>query len=251
VAGEVTTNFPAGDALGHDLALQPDGKIIAVGEIGVLASAFIPSSDIALARYQANGALDPSFGGGGSRDIDFGPGSPGIGTNEGVEAVALQPDGKIVTAGARSDTGDSPSSFIVDRFDPDGSFDPSFGLGGVVTTSLRGDDSAFAVGLQTDGRIDAAGFSFSAVPPSLDFGVARYLTDPPGARIAGLEHSVGTSALPRGLTRNLEVKLRSGCAGLNAFGHEVRARLGKKIPASTAIRWLAEAGSIRAALSCG
>jgi uncharacterized delta-60 repeat protein len=251
VAGEVTTNFPAGHGFVHDIALQPDGKIVAAGEIGVLSSTIIPSSDIALARYQPAGTLDPSFGGGGTRDIDFGPGSPGIGTNEAVEAVALQPDGKIVTAGARSDTGDSAASFMVNRFNPDGSFDPSFGSGGVVTTSLRESDAAFDLALQADGRIVAVGFSEITAPPFLNFGVARYLTDSAVTRIAALEQSVDASTLPEGLRRSLQVKLHSGCTGLNAFANEVRAQSDKRIPTSTASGWLAETASIRLALGCG
>jgi uncharacterized delta-60 repeat protein len=65
--------------------LQQDGKIVAVGD---------GSSGFALARYNANGTLDPSFGSGGKVKAGFGRGS-GASPN----AAALQRDGRIVVAG--------------------------------------------------------------------------------------------------------------------------------------------------------
>ncbi|HUQ40290.1 MAG TPA: hypothetical protein VM030_09055, partial [Acidimicrobiales bacterium] len=46
----------------------------------------------ALARFEANGSLDPSFGGGGTVVTDFGG-------DDSVAALAVQPDGKLVAAG--------------------------------------------------------------------------------------------------------------------------------------------------------
>jgi uncharacterized delta-60 repeat protein len=91
----VTTAFlgPPGQgfsrALAYSVALQPDGKIVAAGE------AFIAGGrDFALARYNSNGTLDASFGTGGMATADFA--SP----NDLATSLAVQPDGRIVAAGA-------------------------------------------------------------------------------------------------------------------------------------------------------
>jgi uncharacterized delta-60 repeat protein len=82
--------------------------------------------------------LDPSFGTFGATIIDPLPSAPDEG-----RAVAIQPDGKIVVAGT-----------VVARFTTTGQLDPSFGSGGIVTTSL---EFVQAVAIQTDGRILVVG----------------------------------------------------------------------------------------------
>jgi len=68
---------------GNDLVLQADGKIMVTGKSG---------SDVLLARYNANGSLDNTFGDNGKVVNDFGG-------SDDAKAIKLQPDGKIVTAG--------------------------------------------------------------------------------------------------------------------------------------------------------
>jgi uncharacterized delta-60 repeat protein len=74
------------------LALQADGKIIAVGVAWTSDHLFHTYPSHALVRYNPDGSLDPSFGVNGSVIIL-------IGVSSEASAVALQPDGKIVTAG--------------------------------------------------------------------------------------------------------------------------------------------------------
>src|SRR5262249_16126887 len=88
--GIVTTSFGTAVVNAGGIALQADGKIVAVGSAGA------PSA-FALARYNPNGNLDTSFGTGGTMTTSFGAGSA-------AAAVALQGDGKIVAAGS-TDTG--------------------------------------------------------------------------------------------------------------------------------------------------
>src|SRR4030095_12640181 len=76
-------------AFAYDVALQPDGKIVAAGE-----STINGQRDFALARYNSNGTLDPGFGTGGKVNSDF------VGFDDLANAVTLQSDGKIVAAGA-------------------------------------------------------------------------------------------------------------------------------------------------------
>jgi uncharacterized delta-60 repeat protein len=148
--GQVTTDFGGLDEA-SGVAIQADGKIVVAGRGG-------PSSDFALARYNADGTLDPSFGTGGQVTTDFG------GFGDAANGVAIQTDGKIVAAG---------TGFALARYNTDGSLDPSFGTGGQVTT--RGGDDAFGIAIQSDGKIVAAGFiSFDF---NQDFALARYNVD--------------------------------------------------------------------------
>ena len=101
------------------IAVQPDRKIVAFGNAG---------PDLVLVRYLPNGSPDPSFGTGGYVKTTVGGH---------VNAMALQPDGKIVVAGFRFlDRFPVYSEFIVARYNPGGSLDTSFGTDGVVTTDV-------------------------------------------------------------------------------------------------------------------
>jgi len=115
------------------------------------------------------GALDPSFGSG------FGKVTTSIGPEHDVSrAVALQPDGRIVVAGAC--VNGLFSDFCVARFMPNGSLDTSFnGTGSVLTPVATGDDEAFAIALQPDGKILVAGACTSG--SITDFCMVRYLPD--------------------------------------------------------------------------
>ena len=83
------------------VALQADGKIVAAGS-----RAANPETDFALVRYTTRGKLDPSFGTGGKvlTDIDGG-----------ASAVAVQKDGKIVTAGS-TENAPTGSAFALVRY---------------------------------------------------------------------------------------------------------------------------------------
>ena len=87
--GEVVTNFNAGHDGTKAMVLQSDGKIVTAGY-----ATSGTGRDFAVVRYFANGELDPYFGAGGKASIPAGGGA---------EAVALQPDGKIVAAGHSGD----------------------------------------------------------------------------------------------------------------------------------------------------
>ncbi len=165
--GKVTTDFGAGGSTAQAVAVQPDGKIVAAGETVVTR----PDFDIALARYNADGALDAGFGSGGKVTATFGP------TSDFAGAVAVQPDGKIVLAGASGVPQQRDEAFALARFKPDGSLDSGFGSAGMVTTRFAspGDEAAQALVLQPDGKIVAVGSELvgSREGPS-DFALARY-----------------------------------------------------------------------------
>jgi uncharacterized delta-60 repeat protein len=100
------------------------------------------------------GDLDPSFGANGITAFPFAAAS----TTDGAAAIALAPDGQIVTAGT------SGGHEAVARLTADGKLDPSFGGTGSVVVAFAGagPDSAAAVAVQSDGRVIAVGQALTA-----------------------------------------------------------------------------------------
>ena len=129
-----------GDDLAHAAALQPDGKIVVAGD------AAPEGGNFAVARYEPDGSLDKTFGGSGKRafgSLDY----------DSAREVLVQPDGRIVVAGA----GGAGYDFLVARLNPDATPDGTFGTGG--TSTIQFDDSSIALSaaLQPDGKIVVAG----------------------------------------------------------------------------------------------
>jgi len=126
------------------------------------------------------GTLDSSFASNGIVTTPAGRGAK-------ATAIALQPDGKIIIAGAALNGGQH--TMVVARYAPNGSLDPTFGQGGKAVTELgpgSPDDDAYlpdrsrvGVALQPDGKIVAAGMSISTLPPAGERGCAviRYNAD--------------------------------------------------------------------------
>lgn len=142
------------------VALQSDGKVVTAGNIG--------NTDFAVVRYGGDGNLDMTFGGG-LATVNF------FGFNDSAQDMVIQSDGKIVVAG-RANTGIG-SNFGVARLDTNGNLDPMFGAGGKATTDFFGEpnvDHAFAVALQSDGKIVAAGLVTGDPDGEFNFGLARY-----------------------------------------------------------------------------
>ena len=199
-AGVRRTDITAGDDIATQVLMQTDGKIVVVGYGGVNRPSF------ALARYDSDGVLDPTFGNGGIVLTPFG--LWGI-----ARAAVLQPNGKIVAAGGNG------RGWSLARYLPDGSLDHSFGnLGKVVTKALTGD--AFAVGLQPDGKIVATGaYDF------YKFAAARYTPhgrlDPTFSHDGTLTTNVGGGGeqVSTGVAIQANGKiLATGSAGPHEFG---------------------------------
>jgi uncharacterized delta-60 repeat protein len=165
--GKVHTDFGAGGMdRARAAALQPDGRIVAAGFATSLDGA---SQNFAVVRYTADGRLDPSFGGDGLRQVDFGS------CCQSARQVLLQADGKIVLLGY-PDSESSDSDFVLARLLPDGGMDGGFGHGGKVRTSFGSlNGGANGGALQPDGRIVAVGFQATSGPKSVQFAIARYL----------------------------------------------------------------------------
>jgi uncharacterized delta-60 repeat protein len=154
-----------GDA--PDVALQDDGKIVVV-------------SGNAIARYNVDGTPDAGFGAGGLVTLDIhGP------SHDRLNAVALQPDGRIVVAGYTRDgvNGPTQEDFVLARYEVDGTPDVGFGTDGLVITDFEEhQDIVWDVLIQPDGKIVATGhastidqFGFGVYYP--DYAAARYTAD--------------------------------------------------------------------------
>jgi uncharacterized delta-60 repeat protein len=168
--GKVITDVFGGmyDSL-NDVAVQPDGKIVAVGSWGGRDSYWCKFAAIhcnfVLVRYQPNGSIDSSFGSNGRVLTDF------DGDDDVAWAVAIQPDGRIVVAGSAV-VGTHAADFAVARYLADGSLDRSFSGDGRVTTSLGDDERAYDVLIQPNGSIVAVGHTNAQGTD--DFALVRY-----------------------------------------------------------------------------
>jgi uncharacterized delta-60 repeat protein len=99
----------------------------------------------------------------------------GFGQYDTAQAVAIQPDGKIVVAGSSDPPGAGKSNFLVVRFNTDGSQDGTFGLFGFNVADFQGgDDYGQALALAPDGKIVVAGAAWNGTRHV--FGIARFTT---------------------------------------------------------------------------
>jgi len=158
--GKVTTNFGGdGNAEGQGVTVQTDGKIVVAGNATVAGV-----QQLALARYNADGTMDTSFGGTGRVLTAVGfSGSDATG-------VTLQKDGKIVVAGYAVNNSGRVYDFACVRYNNDGSLDQGFGDHGKVTTAV-GDGKASSLVVQ-DSKIILAGSAYDG--DNQEFAVVRY-----------------------------------------------------------------------------
>jgi uncharacterized delta-60 repeat protein len=161
------TAFAGRSALMQDMTLDRDGRIIAVGSL------IDPSSDAVdsslLVRYLPSGEPDPAFGADGRVTIDDPRG-------DFVDALTVQPDGKIVAAG-------SVDGFAAFRFTPSGAPDPTFGVNGEVATGFFADATSV---LYRRGKLVLAGWDWGGQQGPHHFALARL-----DARDGTLDRSFG------------------------------------------------------------
>jgi len=217
--GRVITNFGGYDSA-FDVAIQSNGKIVVAGQKCVS-----DICDVALARYNQNGALDATFSGDGKQIFDFGGrdngsfgglaiqsngkivvagyiwngtnydmaiyrfntnGTPdttfsgdgvavgnfGPGRRDDTRDLVLQSDGKIVVVGLSGDVNGDNNDFAIARLNENGTADTTFSGDGRVTTNFGGDEVAWGLDLQSNGKIVVAGAKSNGT--LLYFVVARY-----------------------------------------------------------------------------
>lgn len=211
----------------YDLAIQPNGKIVACGHYSTVFSGS-QDFDVLVLRTDSTGIPDANFGSGGiiiqpinggiddafGLEIDNGgnlfvcgyttlpvtldlamillkydsTGAPvnSFGNNGLVTFnvsqfdvamdVKIQPDNKILLGGSSGISFFGPRDFALWRYLPGGAPDPSFGTNGFLTTTvLPGFQDCNTITLQDDGKILAAGKTFSGT--NNDIAVVRYLND--------------------------------------------------------------------------
>lgn len=198
-SGVAGSSNPTNPASVYAQALQPDGKIILGGGIHSYngePSLNTSNASVNLLRLNADG----------SRDTTFNPG--GIGTNNLVRAVAVQPDGKILIGGMFTSYNGIPINRIC-RLNADGTFDPTFNpalgpsnvvyhilvlpsgkimVGGGFTT-FNAQNVKHLVRLNSNGSFDAtfnsgeAGFGISGA--SLSWSVRSIAQQPDGKLLVG------------------------------------------------------------------
>lgn len=128
---------------------------------------------------RASGELDPTFGVGGK--VIISTLSPSW-----INAMAIQPDGRILVAGSRLATYDSQSPTLyqygfVARLNVDGSLDRSFGVGGIMTETFLTHTTFSALALQPDGKIVVAGH-YSEIGGCPGYRALFYRYNPDGSR---------------------------------------------------------------------
>lgn len=166
--GRVLTDVSNKNNYGAGVAVQSDGKIIAVGRTEIDSAS---NNDFLTIRYNSDGSLDNSFNNNG-----FATMNPGFSASYG-NAVAIQPDGKIVVAGQALFSSAS-SKIMVMRYNANGTLDSSFDGDGIVLTDIFGFHSnATAVAVQPDGKIVAGGYGITPNTSNSDFALVRYNTD--------------------------------------------------------------------------
>jgi uncharacterized delta-60 repeat protein len=174
--GTLDTSFDADGRATKDLGtttdqafamrLTSDGGIVLAGKSG---------ADLALAKFTNAGAIDTSFGSAGVVKLDL------AGTSDVANALAIQPDGKLLAAGAAGDA-TTGRNFALVRLNSDGSPDTGFGTNGVVTDDFSGDlDEAFGVAMTPAGDIILSGRSTadSSSEFSFDFALASRSSQEP------------------------------------------------------------------------
>jgi uncharacterized delta-60 repeat protein len=130
------------------IALQTDGKIVAVGWLAD--SAYL--NFYGLVRYQSNGQLDKDFGVDGKVKVSIYP-----------TVVTIQNEGKIVVGGISSirNVSGGNNVFALSRFNKNGTLDSTFGSVGEVLTDINPQKNDYVTGisLQNDGKIVVCGTS--------------------------------------------------------------------------------------------
>ena len=162
--GRVTTDFASSSAEVFALVIRADGKLVVAGGT----SSGFSDLDFALARYNSDGSLDPTFDFDGRVTTDLASGS------DVAFALAIQADGKLVVAG-RTFTG-IDFDFALARYNSDGSLDSTFDGDGRVTTNFAGSsEEVLALAIEADGKLVVAGDTSTGT--ELDFALARYNPD--------------------------------------------------------------------------
>ncbi len=141
----------------NSVAIQSDGKILASGFTG-------NNPQMLLVRYNSNGSIDSSFGTSGSVITNLGDTSYS-------NAISIQSDGKIVSAG--NAFRNEVNNFGITRYNTNGSVDTSFGNNGSMVIAIKNGAEPNSVAIQSDGQILAAGYTICGQFNKPEFALIR------------------------------------------------------------------------------
>jgi uncharacterized delta-60 repeat protein len=162
--GMALADFGGSDQ-GFAMAVLNDGKILVAGRAWN-----VDQFDFGVARFNADGTLDSSFGVGGMVTTDLGS------MFDTAYAMTVQTNGKIVVVGQTEGAGTSYDFGMV-RYNSDGSLDTNFGTGGKVVLDFAGSyDIAYGVVVHASGKITVAGTATDA-DFHFRFGLAQFNAD--------------------------------------------------------------------------
>ncbi len=165
--GKVHVRVVGSDDSLNDLAIDSNGKILAVGD---------SEDDLALLRYNSDGSLDTTFGIGGKSITDLN-GKTDFGTS-----VVILNDNSIVVGGGGHELNHADMDFAIVHYTKDGILD-----GSLLTDINNHSDTIRDMALQSDGKLVAAGISTNANGDD-DFALVRYTNS------GGLDNSFGTAS---------------------------------------------------------
>lgn len=169
-AGKLVTSFPAdsGQAWVRAVVVQPDGKIVALGQLYFPDSGWGEKSyDTGLLRYNPDGSLDPTFANQGQWQTRL-----ALALDKTTHPLLLQPDGKLVIVG--NQTVDGQTQFVLVRLNSDGSLDTTFADHGQQRTPMESRAEARALARQPDGKLVVVGLAQTSQTFEDAFVVVRY-----------------------------------------------------------------------------
>jgi uncharacterized delta-60 repeat protein len=162
IGGKVTTDFGGNEGI-VGVAIEATGKIV-VGGFSQLTN----QRDIALAKYNANGTLDTTFGTGGKVLTN-------VSTTDALLDLKLDGQGRIVGAGYSVRPGGTDFDFTLVRYNANGTLDASLDGDGIRTIDFnQSGDVARSLAIDAQGRLVLTG---DAGISTIDFAVARLLPD--------------------------------------------------------------------------
>jgi uncharacterized delta-60 repeat protein len=178
--GTGIVSVPVPNTLGHgsggasSVVVQPDGRIVIGGTTGY---GSLDALDFALLRFNPDGRLDTTFGGGDGISIGELRGGGYL------SGLLLAPDGRILAGCSRG--ADFQRDFAIARFNPDGTLDRTYGGGdGIVTADFGADDQLNDMTFMPDGGVIAVGVTERSFVNDLG-DMAVFRVDPDGSPAAG------------------------------------------------------------------
>jgi uncharacterized delta-60 repeat protein len=159
------------------LALQPDGKVVAVGNY--IRERKSPGLKAIAVRLAANGAFDEAFAEDGIAELKLPDEEPAS-----FERVAMQGDGRILAAGPAIGK-EGQRKILVARLLANGKPDLAFGTKGEVRIALEGSDAEVrSLIAQPDGKILVCGQTHAPRQPSQRTGHFVLRLEPDGRATA-------------------------------------------------------------------